>query len=175
MARGFLFQNKMTNTVYIFTDGSSNPKNKEGGWAFCVTDDPKSKTIIHKDSGYKEATTNNRMELTAVINALYYSYFNIDHLKELIIYSDSEYVSNPVYFGWLNDWRKSNWIKSDGSETKNSDLWEELYQLLKKYKFRKIKVDIRWVKGHNGHYFNEIVDKLAKKGRHNQKINSSYE
>lgn len=162
-------------TYFIYTDGSSNPKKKEGGWAFCVTDEQNSKKVLHEDNGYKGGTTNNRMELTAVINALYYSYFNIPNLKELVVFSDSEYVGNPIYFGWLNDWRKNNWIKSDGSETKNADLWEEMYQILKKYKFRKIQVDVRWVKGHNGHFFNEYVDKLAKKGRYNQEINSNYE
>ena len=162
-------------TKYIYTDGSSNPKTKEGGWAFCLTDDIKSKNVSYHANGYKEGTTNNRMELSAVINALYYSYFNIKKLDRLVIYTDSEYVSNPVYFGWLNYWRANDWLKADGNLTKNNDLWEELYQILKKYKFRKIRIDICWVKGHKGNYFNEYADKLAKIGRHAQEINENYE
>lgn len=166
----------MTNsTYYIYTDGSSNPWRKDGGWAFCVTNAQGSKKVLHKDNGYKEGTTNNRMELTAVINSLYYSYFNMSNLKELIIFSDSKYVGNPVYFGWLYDWYQNNWIKSDGEKTKNYDLWDELYHILKRYKFRNIKVEIRWVRGHNGNYFNEYADRLAKKGRYYKKVNNKYE
>lgn len=161
--------------AYFYTDGSSNPRTKEGGWAFCLTNDPKSKNIVYKDCGHKKDTTNNRMELVAVINALHYGYFNLGNTKKIQVYSDSEYVSNPIYFGWLNDWRKNNWIKNDGSETKNADLWEEMYQVLKKYKFRKIQVDIMWVKGHNGHFFNDVCDKMAKKGRFDKITNINYE
>jgi len=165
----------MNSTLYIYTDGSSNPRTKEGGWAFCVTDNPKSKNVIHRDYGWHGGTTNNRMELTSVINALEYAYFNYNDTKKLIVYSDSEYVSNPIYLGWLNEWRKSNWIKSDGQETKNSDLWETMWQILKRFKFRKIQVEVCWVKAHNGQFFNEECDRMAKHGRYQKITNKNYE
>lgn len=171
----------------MFTDGSSSPKTKEGGWAFCTTMDVKAKETLHTDFGWKPATTNNRMELTAVINALHYAYFNYEHIRKILVYSDSEYVSNPLYFGLLNEWRSKNYKKEthtykNGSkvgteitEVKNADLWEELYQVLKKYKFRKIEVDVLWVKGHNGSHYNEVCDKLAKLGRERKATNHKYE
>lgn len=162
-------------TLYIFTDGSSLNKTKEGGWAFCTTDDPKSKKdAVHSAYGYGADTTNNRMELTAVINGLEYCYANHPKIRKVVVYSDSEYVSNPIYYGWLQEWRGNNWIKNDGAETKNSDLWEEMYQILNRFKFRNIEVSVLWVRGHNGHHFNEICDKLAKKGRESKQLNTLY-
>lgn len=162
-------------TYYIYTDGSSNPRKKLGGWSFCVTDNPKSKTILGEAQGHAKRTTNNRMELVAVINSLHYAYCNMSNLKALKIYSDSKYVSDPVYYGWITDWRNAGWINLSGEPTKNADLWEDMYQILKRFRFRKIRVDIMWVKGHNGHYFNDRADRLAKKGRYDQKINMAYE
>ena len=162
-------------TAYIFTDGSSNPRTKEGGWAFCLTDNPNGKAELHKASGYAYNTTNNRMELSSVINSLHYVYANVPTAKKVLIHSDSRYVSDPIYFDWISEWKSNNWIKSDGAETKNYDLWDELLTLLNKFKFRKIQVDVIWVRGHNGNHFNEICDKLAKNGRYKQKINRTYE
>lgn len=173
--------------IIVYTDGSSTPQKKNrpkttkaGGWAFCLTEDKNSNRVLHSDYGFKNGTTNNRMEMTAVINALYYCYFNMTSLNKIVVYSDSKYVSDPIYFGWLNDWRANDYQKKNSytgevTETKNADLWEELYQLLKKYKFRGIEVDICWVKGHNGDYFNELCDALAKKGKYDKTLNPKYE
>jgi len=161
-------------TAYIFTDGSSNPRTKEGGWAFCLTDNPKGKSEIHKASGYHYNTTNNRMELLSVINSLHYIYANISTVRRVVVHSDSRYVSDPIYFNWISDWKGNNWIKSDGGETKNYDLWDELHILLDRFRFRNIKVDVLWVRGHNGNHFNEICDKLAKQGRYNKQVNKIY-
>ena len=161
---------------FVFTDGSSHPIEKSGGWAFIVAEEKSSKEEVHKAYGYGgNETTNNRMELIAVINSLHYAYVNGKNLKYLTIFTDSQYVSNPIYFGWLKDWRDKNWVNLNGAKTKNADLWEDMHQILKKYKFRGIGIDILWVRGHNGNKLNELADRLANKARKNKVINEVYE
>lgn len=172
-------------TRYIYTDGSIHRQSGDGGWAFCISTMQK---ITPKEQGAVEAlvfgyapnTTNNRMELTAVINGLHKATHFCSTARKIVVYTDSKYVSDPVYFGWLDKWREDGYTKVDyhtqkETEVKNADLWEELYQLLKRYRFRKIAVDICWVKGHNGNYLNEVCDQAANKGRISKKINSEYE
>lgn len=167
--------------IHIYTDGASTPQKKDsgiptpGGWAFVVTDDPKSTNVLHEENGFANGTTNNRMELSAVINALEYAYITYTQAKKLIIYTDSKYVSDSIYTGCLENWRHNNWVKSDGEPTKNADLWELMWKILKRYKFRKIDVDILWVRGHNGNYFNERCDKLAVEAKHSKIVNKTYE
>ena len=105
-----------------------------------------------KISGAEINTTNNRMELTALIKSL-------EILKEpceIIICTDSKYLCDGITKGWAEKWKKNGWKKSDNKPALNSDLWEKLLNLLSKHKY-----DFRWVKGHNGHPENEICDKLA--------------
>ncbi|MBR2735174.1 MAG: ribonuclease HI, partial [Clostridia bacterium] len=103
-------------------------------------------------SGYHPETTNNRMELTAVIEAL-------KCLKEpcgITIYSDSQYFCNAITKGWAANWQKNGWRKSDKKPALNADLWQELLDLLGKHE-----AEIEWVKGHAGHPENERCDYLA--------------
>lgn len=105
-----------------------------------------------KISGAEINTTNNRMELTALIKSL-------EMLKEpceVIVCTDSKYLCDGITKGWAEKWRKNGWKKSDNKPALNSDLWEKLLNLLSSHK-----ADFIWVKGHNGHPENEICDKLA--------------
>ncbi len=129
--------------IEIFTDGSclGNPGN--GGWCAILRYGEHEKIL----SGNEANTTNNRMELTAVIKAL-------EALKEpceIELYSDSTYVLKG-----LNEWLE-NWIKKDFKKVKNVDLWKQYIEVSKPHK-----IHINWVKGHSGHTENEICDKIAK-------------
>ncbi len=135
-------------SINIYTDGACSGNPGKGGWGAILVYKNNEKEI----SGGNDNTTNNRMELTAVIEAL-----NI--LKEpceVIITTDSKYVCDAVTKGWVYTWEKNGWKKPDKKPALNADLWEKLLLLLKKHK-----VTFNWVKGHNGHPYNERCDKLA--------------
>lgn len=134
--------------VEIYTDGACSGNPGVGGWGAVLRYNNHEKEI----SGAEAETTNNRMELTAVIEAL-------KLLKEpcqVELTTDSKYVADAITKGWAIGWKKNNWIKSDRKKALNSDLWEELLSLLEKHS-----VNITWVKGHNGHPFNERCDAIA--------------
>lgn len=133
----------------IYTDGACSGNPGAGGWGAILRFGEIEKEL----SGGSDDTTNNRMELTAVIEAL-------KALKkecELTIYTDSRYVMDGV-LEWLPNWKRNNWRTTNKkSPVKNIDLWQELDALLPKYKIKWV-----WVKGHNGHPENERVDGLAR-------------
>ena len=134
--------------VEIYTDGACRGNPGPGGWAAILVYGRMEKEL----SGGEECTTNNRMELSGVIAGL-------SALKEpcqVILYSDSKYVVDAVNLGWAAGWQKKHWKKADGSRAKNEDLWATLLALLEKHQ-----VEMRWVKGHNGHDYNERCDALA--------------
>ena len=133
----------------IYTDGACSGNPGAGGWGAIL----RYGTVEKELSGAEKETTNNRMELTAVIEAL--KALNRD--CEIVIHTDSRYVMDGVT-SWLPNWKKNNWRTSNKkSAVKNVDLWQELDTLLTKHQVRWI-----WVKGHNGHPENERVDKLAR-------------
>ena len=133
----------------IYTDGACSGNPGAGGWGAILRYGGIEKEL----SGAVAETTNNRMELTAVIEALK----ALRRDCEIVIHTDSQYVMDGVQ-EWLPNWKKNNWRTSNKkSAVKNIDLWQELDQLLSKHKIRWI-----WVKGHNGHPENERVDKLAR-------------
>ena len=135
-------------TVYIYTDGACSGNPGVGGWAAILIYNEFRKEM----SGADAMTTNNRMELSAVINVL-------KALKEpcrVILTTDSKYVCDAVTKGWAKSWQKRGWIKSDKKPALNSDLWQELLDLLKIHD-----VEFKWVKGHAGHPENERCDELA--------------
>lgn len=107
---------------------------------------------IKEISGYEENTTNNKMEMMAVIKALELIKYECD----IEIYSDSSYVVDSVEKGWLYSWEKKNWIKSDKKEVKNIPLWEELLKYLRMYN-----IHFNKVKGHSTNEYNNRCDKLA--------------
>ena len=134
--------------VYIFTDGACSGNPGPGGWGTVLRFGEHEKEL----SGGEASTTNNRMELTAVIEGL-------KALKEpcaVTLTTDSKYVCDSVTKGWVYGWKKRGWVKSDKKPALNVDLWEQLLPLLEKHK-----VQFVWVKGHAGHPENERCDRLA--------------
>ena len=134
--------------VEIYTDGACSGNPGPGGWGAVLIYNGVEKQL----SGSEKETTNNRMELSAVITAL-------KALKEpcyVTLTTDSKYVCDAINKGWLNSWQKNSWKKADKKPVLNIDLWQELLPLLDKHR-----VEFIWVKGHNGHKYNEICDKLA--------------
>lgn len=134
--------------VEIYTDGACSGNPGAGGWGAILKHKQHKKEI----SGYNAETTNNRMELTAVIEALK----ALKETCEITIYSDSQYFCNGILKGWAKNWRKNGWKKSDKKPALNADLWQELLDLLQKHE-----TNIVWVKGHAGHPENERCDYLA--------------
>ncbi len=134
--------------VTIYTDGACSGNPGPGGWGAILMYNEKSKEI----SGAQNDTTNNIMEITAVLEAL-------KLLKEecnVKVYSDSAYVVNAFNQGWLNNWQKNNWKTANKEPVKNRELWEELYELTNKHKVEFIKV-----KGHSDNEYNNRCDFLA--------------
>lgn len=134
--------------VEIFTDGACSGNPGAGGWGAVLRYGVHEKEL----SGGDANTTNNRMELTAVIEAL-------QALKQpcaVLLTTDSKYVVDSVTKKWVYGWKSRNWVKSDGKPALNSDLWEKLLPLLEQHQ-----VSFVWVKGHAGHPENERCDRLA--------------
>ena len=136
--------------IEIFTDGACSGNPGPGGWGAILRYKGHEKEL----SGGEAETTNNRMELMAVIEALK----ALKEPCEITLTSDSKYVCDAILKGWAVKWKKNNWIKSDKSKAKNPELWDELRSLLQKHK-----ININWVRGHNGHPENERCDRLAEK------------
>ena len=135
-------------TVYIFTDGACSGNPGPGGWGTVLRYNTAEKEL----SGSEKDTTNNRMELTACIEAL-------KMLKEpcrVELTTDSQYVVNGITKGWAESWRRNGWKKSDKKPALNSDLWGELLELCERHE-----VNFNWIKGHAGHEENERCDRLA--------------
>ena len=135
-------------TVNIYTDGACSGNPGPGGWGAILEFQGSEKEL----SGGEAMTTNNRMELTAVIEAL-------NALKEpcrVELYSDSKYFIDAVDKGWVYGWKKKGWIKSDKKPALNVDLWEEILALLNTHD-----VHLHWVKGHAENEKNNRCDQLA--------------
>lgn len=138
----------MLKKVNIYTDGACSGNPGPGGWAAILRYGKTEREIC----GGEEHTTNNRMELTAVIMALK----ALKEPCEVDLYSDSKYVVEAIEKNWAVSWRKRGWKKSDNKPALNPDLWEELLNLLDIHK-----VNFVWIKGHNEHPENERCDKMA--------------
>jgi len=135
--------------VVIFTDGACRGNPGPGGWGALLRYSNHEKTI----SGGELNTTNNRMELMAAIKAL----AAIRETCTIELYTDSQYVQKGIT-EWLPGWKKRHWKKADNKPVKNADLWQELEKQTHRHQ-----VSWHWVKGHNGHLENELVDALANK------------
>ena len=134
--------------VKIYTDGACSGNPGPGGWGAILFYEENKKEIF----GNKKDTTNNIMELTAVIEAL--KLLKVE--CEVELYSDSAYVVNAFEQGWIYNWRKNNWKTSGKDDVKNRELWEELDALTQKHKVKFIKV-----KGHSDNEFNKRCDYFA--------------
>ncbi|MGH8729512.1 MAG: ribonuclease HI [Burkholderiales bacterium] len=136
--------------VEIFTDGACKGNPGAGGWGALLRYGEIEKELF----GGEAATTNNRMELTAVIRAL-------EALKKksrLKVHTDSMYVKQGIC-DWIEDWRKRDWRTADRKPVKNADLWRRLDELAKQHEIEWV-----WVRGHAGHVENERADALANRG-----------
>lgn len=133
--------------VYIYTDGACSGNPGPGGWGAVLLHRNNKKEI----SGGEKETTNNRMELIAAIEALK----SIKKDYQIEVYTDSRYVMDGI-LSWINNWKKNGWKTANKKPVKNADLWKELDELKNKYNIK-----WNWVKGHSGHEYNDIADKLA--------------
>ena len=140
----------MSGIVEIYTDGACRGNPGPGGWAALLTMGEREKEI----SGAENPTTNNRMELQAVIGALQ----ALKRPVEVRLYTDSQYVRRGM-LEWVPQWKARGWKTADKKPVKNEDLWKRLDAARARHT-----VDWRWVKGHNGHELNERADALAGKG-----------
>ena len=134
--------------VDIYTDGACRGNPGPGGWGTILVYNGIEKEMC----GGEKETTNNRMELTAVIEGLR----ALREPCDVTLYSDSKYVIDALKLGWVYSWKQKNWRKSDGMKELNDDLWKVLVE-----EYEKHSVTLVWVKGHNGHSYNERCDKLA--------------
>lgn len=134
--------------VDIYTDGACSGNPGPGGWGVVL----KYGDVVKELSGGDFITTNNKMEMTAVIKGL-------SALKEpcdVNLYTDSQYIVNSINKNWIWDWQKRGWKKSNNEQVKNIDLWKQILELMDIHN-----VTFIWVKGHNGHPENERCDGLA--------------
>ena len=139
-------------TVTIYTDGACSGNPGPGGWGAILEFRGREKEI----SGAEPETTNNRMELTAVIRAL-------ECLKEpcaVELYSDSKYVIDALTLGWAKGWQARGWIKADRKPALNPDLWQRLLELAERHDLR-----CHWVKGHADNEYNNRCDAMAVRER----------
>lgn len=139
----------MAARIEIFTDGACSGNPGIGGWAALL----RYKDIEKELSGGEAETTNNRMELTAVIEALK----ALKTVCNITLYTDSKYVMSGIT-EWMPNWKRNNWKTANKKgNVKNVDLWLQLDELIRQHEIRWV-----WVKGHNGHPENERVDALAR-------------
>ena len=149
--------------IYIWTDGACSGNPGPGGYAYIAK--TKEKVLI-KCAGHRDNTTNNAMELTAIVKAIKFA-VNYEVAKrervterKITLYSDSAYCLNAINQKWIYNWKNNEWKTKDKKPVKNLELWQELFSMLENEKctFEFIKV-----KGHAGNKYNEMVDKIAKK------------
>ena len=144
---GFPVNNYKMKEVQLYTDGACRGNPGRGGWGAILVYGKYEKEM----SGGERETTNNRMELLAAISGL-------EALKEpcaVTLYSDSKYVVEAFLEGWVDSWRAHGW-KRGKDELKNPDLWQRLFDLTQRHEVKFV-----WVKGHDGHAYNERCDALA--------------
>ena len=137
-------------TVEIFTDGACRGNPGPGGWGVLLRYGDNERTLC----GGEHETTNNRMELMAVIKGL----GALQRPCEVRVTSDSTYVLKGIQ-EWMPNWKKKGWKTASKKPVKNVDLWQQLDQLVEMHS-----IDWQWVKGHSGHAENEIADQLANRG-----------
>lgn len=138
----------------VYTDGSSLGNPGPGGWGVVVTAGGK---FVHEIGGCEKNTTNNRMELQAVIETLKYISKSDFIISEVVIHADSQYVLGGVT-NWIFNWEKNGWRTANKKPVLNQDLWQELIALVRKFEGK-----LTWakVKGHAGHIHNERADEIA--------------
>lgn len=137
----------------VWTDGACEPNPGAGGWGFLILDQQGG--LVQESCGGDVATTNNRMEMTAILMALR----AIPEQSRAVVFSDSRYCVNGLTV-WRKGWQRRDWHKKDGQPMPNRDLWLALEAEL-----ARVKAGFQWVRGHNGDPGNERADALAEQGR----------
>ena len=137
-------------SVEIFTDGACRGNPGPGGWGVLMRYGAEERSLF----GGEKETTNNRMELTAVIEGL----AALTQPCQVVLTSDSTYVLKGIQ-EWMPSWKKRGWKTASKKPVKNVDLWQKLDRVIGDHK-----IDWQWVKGHSGHRENEIADQLANQG-----------
>jgi ribonuclease HI len=157
--KGFLMavSDSELTTVEIFTDGACTGNPGPGGYGTILKSGDK---IVELSAGYRR-TTNNRMELLAVISGLQKLRFRC----KVTLYTDSKYVANGIDLGWAKKWRANGWRKATGEPALNPDLWAVLLDLCGQHDIKFV-----WVKGHAGHPENERCDQLSVAAAHGQNL-----
>ena len=140
----------MGKRVELYTDGACRGNPGPGGWGAVLRYNGVEKQLY----GGEIETTNNRMELLAVINALK----SLKRSCQVLITTDSQYVKNGIT-QWIENWKRKGWKTANRKPVKNQDLWRELDEEVAKHE-----VEWAWVKGHSGHPENELADELANRG-----------
>lgn len=142
--------------IVIYTDGScfKNGKGGPGGWAAVISKDTETPIQI---SGGEQPTTNNRMEMKAVVESLKYVDALVDNKELIEVYSDSAYIVNCFRDGWWKKWCNNGWINSAGKPVENKDLWEAMLKITSKKN-----VEFKKVKGHSDSELNNLCDELAR-------------
>ncbi|KVW96128.1 ribonuclease HI [Thiobacillus denitrificans] len=137
-------------TIYIYSDGACKGNPGAGGWGALLVTNGHRKEIC----GGEANTTNNRMEMTAVIRALE----SLKRPSTVEVHTDSQYVQKGIS-EWMTAWKRRNWRTASGHPVKNQDLWLQLDALSQLHR-----IEWKWVRGHNGHPENERADELANQG-----------
>jgi ribonuclease HI len=131
--------------LVYYTDGGCEPNPGQGTWAFVC------KEPHHEQSGYEVLTTNNRMEMMAVLKAIEHGLQM--NPESIVVLSDSTYICNG-FNSWMLKWAKKGWVNK-GEPIKNLDIWRQLFQ------YRKV-ATLQWVRGHDGNEYNELCDELVR-------------
>ncbi|MDR2730347.1 MAG: ribonuclease HI [Treponema sp.] len=147
----------MDSPLRIYTDGGCSGNPGPGGWAFVIVLDTfQGGNVIASDMGGEKETTNNRMELLAVISSLRALKSLRDVPRKPVLYTDSRYVQLGIT-DWINKWKRNSWKTSGRKPVKNKDLWTELENLA-----GELEISWKWVKGHSGDEYNERCDRMSR-------------
>ena len=136
--------------ITIYTDGACSGNPGIGGWGVVILEENKEDRLLN---GGNDNTTNNRMELTAAIEALKY----FEDRQTITLITDSKYVKDGIQ-SWIQNWKKNGWKTAAKKPVKNKELWIELDQLISRHT-----ISWEWVKGHDGNVYNEKADYLARR------------
>ena len=136
--------------ITIYTDGACSGNPGVGGWGVVIIDDNKNETFLN---GGDNHTTNNKMELTAAIQALK----TFENKSKITLITDSKYVKDGIQY-WIENWKKNGWKTAAKKPVKNKELWIELDELIVRHN-----ITWEWVKGHSGNTHNEKADYLARR------------
>jgi ribonuclease HI len=144
------------NELIVFTDGGCSGNPGPGGWAYVIVNPAASFPVLAKKWGAEPITTNNRMELSAAVEALRDAKGRLQSpLVSITVFTDSQYVQKGISL-WVNSWKRNGWRTSAKEPVKNKDLWQTLDALS-----TELHVRWNWVKGHAGNEYNELCDQMT--------------